>query len=439
MKLKNIFQNVFDIFRIKDGEHLVDTEKAHLFEKSFLVPLSIVSIIISVVSVVVGFLWNFTEDLKIIVWVSLFAYIFIFFLAKKGENITFTKWLFVIITLVVINFSWYYNYRSAGPMLYMLFLLYGYLIFMLGNKQLILVSFLIIINVAVLFFLEYGNYIHPSEYPNAVMRRIDTYSAVMFYIMVAFVLMKIVKKNYLNEYYRALESDRLKTSFIANMSHEIRTPLNTIIGFSNLLLTGDVTIEERKKYKFYINENNKILLELVNDILEISMFESHTIQLDDAPCNLNQVVTDLERVYSALLQKQNNDQVIILKNVPQNDVTVTIDRNYLEHALKHLLDNAVKFTTKGHIEFGFDVENKFIRFFVNDTGIGIKEENKERLFKRFNKLEYSREKIHIGTGIGLYLVKLIVEMYGGSVSVETTFGKGSNFSFTIPIDGISMV
>ena len=432
MKQKTIFQNVYDTFGIKGGGHIVDPKEAQQFEGSFIVPLSIVGVIISVVSILVNFLWDFTYDLKIVVWGSLFAYILIFFLAKRGRNIVLTRWLFVIVTLFVINFSWYYDYRSGGPTLYLLVLLYGYLIFMLGNKQLILVSVLIIVNVSVLFYLEDGNYITPSDYPNALMHITDTYSALMLYLISAFVLMKTVKKNYLNEYHKALESDRLKTSFLANMSHEIRTPLNAIIGFSNLLLAGDVTTEERKTYKSFINENNKFLLELVNDILDISLIESHNIQLDNEPCNLNQLITDMETAYSILLKKQDKDLVTLLKNIPQNDVTVTLDCHYLGRALKHLLDNAVKFTSKGHVEFGFNVEEKFIMFFVKDTGTGIKEEDKEHLFGRFNKLEYSREKVFSGTGIGLYFVKLIVEMFGGSVSVESTFEVGSTFSFTIP-------
>ncbi|MBE0650290.1 MAG: HAMP domain-containing histidine kinase [Bacteroidales bacterium] len=432
MRLKNLLRRVFELFEIKHGGYLVDPKEASNFEAGLLIPFSLVSIIFSAVSTIINFIWDFSEDARVLVVVAIGFYIIIYILAKSGKNINFTRWLFITVTLVFANFSWYYDYRSAGPMIYLLFIFYGYLIFMLDNKKLIIVSIIIVINIGVLYFLELGSMLPPSNYPNAEMRRIDAYTATMLYIMAAFVLMRIAKKNYVKEYHKAMESDKLKTAFLANMSHEIRTPLNAVIGFSNLMLTENVTQEERKFYKSLIDENNKFLLGLVNNILDISLIESNTLHLVDEPCNLNKLISEQEKFYSKILQKQGNERVKLIKDIPDDNFNMDIDCGYLERALRQLIDNAIKFTERGTVELGFFQEGKSVRFFVKDTGIGIKEKEIRLLFERFNKLEYSNQKVYEGTGIGLYLVKLIVDMFGGTVSVESKYGVGSNFSFAVP-------
>lgn len=432
-KLKHILINLSGPLGIINGGHLGDSKEESVVERSLVTSLSIVGIIFSGVSLVINFLWNLSVEVRFLAGVSFITYLVIYYLSRKKKNKTFYKWLIIVVTIIFINASWYFDYKSQGAMLYLLLLLYSYLILVLANKQLFFATLLIIVNIGALYFLEYAKYVPPISGPGDVqLLMVDKYIGLAVYLIVAYGLMKIVKENYLNEYYKAKESDRLKTSFLANISHEIRTPLNAIVGFSNLMLTDDVTSDERKQYKAIINTNNKFLLELVNDILDISMIESNSLQLEEKQINLNALVSDMELTYSEILKKQGKDQVELKTSVPKEDVLITIDGSYLLRALGHLLDNAVKFTDKGLVTFGFSVDSKMIRFHVKDTGIGIKEKDVAHLFERFNKLEYSKEKIYSGTGIGLYLVKLIIEMFGGTVSAESTFGEGSEFIFTIP-------
>ena len=432
MRQGKVLKYLNDVFGIINGGHIGDPKNTVAVEKTLVVSLSVVGIIFSAVSVITDFIWNFSFYMKILVWISLAAYVLIFVQAKRGRNITLSKWLVIGFTIVLINLSWYYNYRADGPVIYLIFLLYAYIIFVLGNKQLVFATILIGVNVAVMYFLEFSNFLPQTNYPSSFLQSVDTYLAVVFYLIISFGLMKVVKNNYLNEYYKAIESDRLKTSFLANISHEIRTPLNAIVGFSNLMLTEDVTTDERVQYKSIINQNNKFLLELVNDILDISMIESNNAQIEEKQTNLGLVMSELEKAYTEILKTLKKENVELIKSIPEHNVTLTIDGNYLIRALRHLLDNAVKFTKVGQIQFGFAVEGKFIKFFVKDTGIGIKEEDKKSLFSRFNKFEYSKERVYVGTGIGLYLVKLIAEMFGGNVTAESTFGEGSTFIFEIP-------
>lgn len=432
---ENTFYRFLDLFRFDGGGQMVNPEEIPQFEREFLYPLSILGVVLSLLYIIAAFAWNFDWGLKVIILTAFFFYLFsyIYFATNKRQHFEYVKWVFVLSTIVFINFSWYFDHRSNGPMLYLLFLLYGYLVFMLSRTQLLSVSFLLLFNLVVLFFLDYGGYLTlPQDYNTEFSHVVGSYFAVVLYTIIAFILMKTVNRIYMKEYNKALESDRLKTSFLANISHEIRTPLNAIVGFSNLMLTEEVTSEERKSYKAIINQNNKFLLELVNDILDISMIESNNVQREDELNNLNLIFADLEKAYTNTLAKLEKDQIRLVKSVLEEEVLITIDGNYLERALRHLLDNAVKFTEEGEIEFGFSVDGNLISFFVKDTGIGIKEKDKKMLFERFNKYEYSKERFQTGTGIGLYLVKLIVTMFGGNVFTESTFGEGSTFGFTIP-------
>lgn len=426
------YPNFFGLFKIKREGQMVDPKDLPEFERKFIYPLSLIGIIFSMISILVNSLWNFNGHLIIGAWLSLVFYTVVFFVVRKAKDMSIIKWVFILATIVFINYGWYIDYRSHGSIIYLLFLLYGYLTFMLDRKELMLVSLILLVNFLTLFFLDYGGYLPAVQYSREYMPMVDSYSSVVLYIFIALVLIRIVKRIYATEYDKALESDRLKTAFLSNMSHEVRTPLNAIIGFSNLMVTEMLSSEERNLYKTYINQNSKFLLALVNDILDISMIESHNLQLNIESCSLNYIISELEEIYLVMLQKQGASRVKLFVDVPKKDVSLDIDKKYLEQALNHLLDNAVKFTDQGHITFGYTLEDKHIRFFVKDTGIGIKEDEVPNLFERFNKLEYSKEKVFSGAGIGLYLVRLIVEMFGGEVSVKSTFGVGSDFYFTIP-------
>lgn len=438
MRKKSRHPYLYDLFWLKESGQLVDPNEVPEFEIKFIYPISIIGMVFSVMSILFNIFWSFNEHLNIVGYVAFVFYLIIYFFSGKKKYVSITKWVTILVTMGLINYGWYFDYRTHGPAIYLLFLLFGYLTFMLGRKDLILVSVFLLVDFLILFLFDYGGYLPVVQYPNKIVLMVEIYSSVVLYTIVAFVLVRRVRKIYFAEYNKALESDRLKTAFLANISHEIRTPLNAIVGFSNLMLTEDVSLEDKKNYKGIINQNNKFLLELVNDILDISMIESNNVQREDKINNLNLIMYDLEKAYSNTLVKLEKDKIRLIKKVPEQEVLIFIDGNYLERALRHLLDNAVKFTEEGEIEFGFHVEGKIIKFFVKDTGIGVKEKDKRNLFERFNKNEYSRKRFQAGTGIGLYLVKLIVNMFGGDVSAESTFGKGSTFSFTIPAKDLKM-
>lgn len=229
---------------------------------------------------------------------------------------------------------------------------------------------------------------------------------------------------------KAEESDRLKTAFLQNMSHEIRTPLNGIIGFSGLLNYADISKEEIKEYTEAINQSGKRLIEIINNVLDISRIQTGQINIEKKPILLTSIFLDLLAFFSPLAKEKN----ICLKYCNSDDKLLTIcsDEAKLHQIMVNLINNAVKFTKSGRIDFGYETKGNLIQFYVKDTGIGIPEESIDRIFDRFIQVEQSMKKSYEGAGLGLAISKGLVELLGGSIRAESEKGSGSTFYFTLP-------
>lgn len=222
---------------------------------------------------------------------------------------------------------------------------------------------------------------------------------------------------------KAEQSDKLKSAFLANMSHEIRTPLNAIVGFSRLIAeTQDP--EELRQYDDIINKNAELLLQLINDILDLSKIEAGTLEFVKKPVDLTELCLSLYNIH--VNKTQANVRFILENNLP--DITIISDSNRLAQVLSNLITNAQKFTSEGEIRFGFEQKDNDIEFFVIDSGIGIAPENIDAIFNRFVKLDNFAQ----GTGLGLSICQMIVNNLGGRIWVESVVGEGSAFHFTIP-------
>ena len=223
---------------------------------------------------------------------------------------------------------------------------------------------------------------------------------------------------------KAEESDRLKSAFIANMSHEIRTPLNAIIGFTSVL--PDVEgAEERKELINLIQENNQKLLRIVDDVLSISKIEAGNDQLIMTTFELNGMLAELTDQFTPKL----NPGVTIQTAFERDSLYITTDMNRLQESMKHLLSNAVKFTDAGQIDIGYEAAgDDKIRLWVKDTGKGISEEDQQRVFERFFKVD----EFIPGAGLGLSTCQTLAQSMGGDVTVESKLGEGSVFSIIIP-------
>ncbi len=234
---------------------------------------------------------------------------------------------------------------------------------------------------------------------------------------------------------KAEESDKLKTAFLANMSHEIRTPMNAIVGFSELLNDPDLTNDIRKEFIGLINENSKVLLSLIEDIIDVAKIEAEQLKVVNSTCQINLIFDDLKKYYAKEIIKLNKTEIDIRYEKEMNDEKFSIisDPLRFRQIMNNLIGNAIKFTDKGFIEFGYKVkDNNDILFYVKDSGIGLQPEKTKMIFERFRQGQESSTKEYGGTGLGLTISKRLVELLGGKIWVESVFQKGSIFYFTLP-------
>ena len=223
---------------------------------------------------------------------------------------------------------------------------------------------------------------------------------------------------------RAEQSDKLKSAFLANMSHEIRTPLNAIVGFSDLLMVTEDQ-EEKEEFIQIINANNELLLKLINDILDLSKIEAGSVELKYEDFDLAVYFNELA---ASMHRRVVNPQVRLVPVNPYETCTVRLDKNRLAQILTNFVTNAIKYTSKGTIEMGYEKIDENIRLYVRDTGIGIPEDKKDKVFHRFEKLDEFAQ----GTGLGLSICKAIVEACRGEIGFESEFDKGSLFWAILP-------
>ena len=224
---------------------------------------------------------------------------------------------------------------------------------------------------------------------------------------------------------KAEEADRLKSAFLANMSHEIRTPLNAIIGFSSMLEEAEDQ-EEKHQYITIIEDNNKLLLQLISDILDLSKIEAGTFDIIPEKVNAKQLCSDL---FQAMQMKATPQVELRLKDdLPE--LTFTSDKNRLYQVLLNFVTNAFKFTSEGSITIDYQINGNEVKFSVQDTGMGVEPEKQEAIFTRFVKLN----SFIPGTGLGLPICQSIVTQLGVKIGVESEPGKGSCFWFTHPIN-----
>ncbi len=229
---------------------------------------------------------------------------------------------------------------------------------------------------------------------------------------------------------KAEESNRLKTMFIQNMSHEIRTPMNGIIGFSSLLSESDSKSQLNQYIKIIQNSSNQ-LLRIINDILEISRLGTHQVQLLEEEVNLNELLLELFSIFDTKA-KEKDLSLYLKKGLSDKDSIIITDSSKLHKTLSNLLENALKFTNKGYVEFGYAIDNNNLKIFVTDTGIGVNKDKQEIIFERFSQENKDTSVKTGGLGLGLAIAKENVEILGGNISLKSEKNVGSTFFVSIP-------
>jgi PAS domain S-box-containing protein len=230
---------------------------------------------------------------------------------------------------------------------------------------------------------------------------------------------------------KAEESDNLKTAFLENMSHEIRTPLNGILGFAEFLKDPDLDKDQVETYIGIIDASSKQLLTIINDILDISKIKADQITIKNEDVNITELVEELYEQNKEQAGLKNISFTLNPHHLDKNIVIVT-DSAKLQQVFSNLINNAIKFTSSGSVEFGLDLQDHSLSFYVKDSGIGIAPEDQELIFKPFSKVENTAARKYGGNGLGLAISKALVEKLGGTISLSSSINHGATFTFTIP-------
>jgi len=229
---------------------------------------------------------------------------------------------------------------------------------------------------------------------------------------------------------RAEESNNLKSAFLANMSHEIRTPMNGILGFSNLLKSSKLSSDKQQEYIEVIKKSGERMLNIINDLIDISMIESRQMKVLIEETNINEQIEYLNSFYKCKAESKGLN--FTYKNtLPANETNIFTDKEKVLKILTNLIKNAIKFTDEGSVEFGYEKKGNYFDFFVKDTGIGIPIERQEVIFERFIQGDISDTRAFQGAGLGLAITTAYVEILGGKIWLKSELGKGSTFYFTI--------
>ena len=245
---------------------------------------------------------------------------------------------------------------------------------------------------------------------------------------------RVREKGLVEKMNQANEKINLNSIFLANLSHEIRTPMNAILGFSKLLNLPHVSKDKQKQYVDIINAKGNMLLKLINDIVDVNKVEAKQLMLVNKPFYVNTLLQGIFEFYKKEKVFQQRDAIQIILDIPYDSDCVRLvgDEGRVEQVISNLMNNALKFTEKGEIRFGYTIKDDFIEFFVSDTGIGIAPEKQQIIFDRYRQLNDLGERFQTGSGLGLAICKGIVELMGGDIFVESHLAEGTTFRFTVP-------
>jgi PAS domain S-box-containing protein len=235
---------------------------------------------------------------------------------------------------------------------------------------------------------------------------------------------------------RAEESDKLKSAFLANISHEIRTPLNAILGFSNILKADKVSLQDRTNYLKIINDKGYHLLQIINDILDISKINAGHLKMNPSVFSVNEFIADLKSILNQKLKYHDKTSLktVFFETKDEIPVELFTDRHKIQQVFSHVLDNAVKYTKEGQIEISCFLRNRFVLFSVKDTGVGIQPDQLLIIFDQFRQGDSSSTREYGGIGLGLSIAKKIIELLSGNIWLESEVGKGTTIYYTIPIN-----
>lgn len=401
-------------------------------EELLIIALTFVSMLMALFATACNLIIGLSRVLIIVTFASSIWLGLLYYAARFKRWYLLTKHVAVISIIVMLDLMWLNNAGSYGPMPLVLVMVFSVFLFLWDGWKRVVFIIGYICNLALQLVIEqfYPEFITP--YVNHNDRFFDFYSGFVINVTLSAVLIIYIKKLYIREKVKAIESEQLKTAFLANLSHEIRTPMNGIIGFAEMLNKPDLTEEKRKKFAKIIVDNSQRLLTMVSDVIEMSKLESGQLTVTKDYIYIDKLLLRLSQFYELKANEKGLD-FKLENSIMQKDFTLYTDEQKLWQILSNLLGNALKFTSSGSIELKCTrVENEVI-FSVADTGIGIEKQYYSLIFERFRQVELTMPKNLGGSGLGLSISKNLAGLLGGHIWLESQIGKGSTFYLSLPI------
>lgn len=331
--------------------------------------------------------------------------------------------------LIMLDLTWYSKFLSNGPVLFFILIFAALVIWVWQGKCLAILLAIYFLNLAVLGIIDSNAPEYLFKYPDPDKRSLDIYLSFFLYSSLLIILLLFIKKEFIRQKEKAIKSDKLKSAFLANMSHEIRTPMNAIVGFSELLGNGSDS-DNKQQYINIIQNSSHTLLRLINDIIDLSKIEAGDLEIKYSAINIRELFIELKDSSALDLTKREKHDILI-SYILDEDLIIQSDPLRLKQVLSNLINNAIKFTTRGTITFGCEKKDKEVIFSVSDSGTGIPEEDQKKIFDRFTKFNYRGMNTE-GSGIGLSIADKFISLLGGKIWLNSIVGKGSNFFFSLP-------
>jgi signal transduction histidine kinase len=356
----------------------------------------------------------------------------IHYLAIKKRRFTLAKNLFFVIMIIGINVLWFYSQGSSGFAFVMMLMSMPLIVIYSSRKQSQFMVAFIALNTIALLIVEM---VYPSlvvPYPSPQARSIDVFIAIFIFFLIEVPALLLVNRIIIESKYKAEESSTAKTNYVTNLSHEIRTPMNAILGFTELLSLDDNQEEDRKHYTEVISQNGRQLINLLNNIINISKLESNNIKLS---LTHFQPYSVLQEVKDALLPFYiNNSRIEFRVDEPvSSDVLLESDASVLYQIISNLAYNAIKFTPKGEIVLGYEVTSLHILFSVRDTGKGIPKKDQSTIFERYKQVADTDSKQQKGSGLGLAIAQGLTSLLHGEIWFHSVVHKGTTFFVKLPL------
>lgn len=385
------------------------------------------------VSCITNYIIGLADQVKILAFISDLILVFLYYLARFRQQFRLSKILFFILATVALNILWFYTEGSAGSAIFILHAMLPLIALFSSKRQSTTMVIIIATNIITLLIFEilYPQFI--NHYPSPVERALDILTISFFFLVFEIPAIIYINHLMLEEKRQAEQSDAAKTSYITNLSHEIRTPMNAILGFTELLSDPDLNREEHEQFLSIINQNGRQLLNLLNNIINISKLETNVTNVSVSEFHPIDV---LKQVHDTMIPYFQANEEVQLKVTPVNGTPIAVksDPTLIQQIILNLTFNAVKFTNNGVIEIGYSTNNQSITFFVKDTGIGIPPEMHNDIFSRHKQVESHNGLSPIqGSGLGLAICKGMTELLDGEIWFTSIVNEGSEFFVRIPL------